>query len=162
MPTESPRDVTRQYDDATESFGRAHGFDHTTGNFRRVRSNGPIEVLDGPVMVGRQLARALLTRKGEDPFRPEFGLDLEMALGESDLHTKEAIRDAIGPDADPRVQRLEPSDIEISRPRGNREETVVEVTAHLVSGDPVGLGVGPQWWRAIATRSDFTGVRQRS
>jgi hypothetical protein len=151
----TPRDITRQYDDATESFGRAHGFDHSTGNFRRTRGeNGPIEVLEGPVMVARQLARTLLTRKGEDPFRPDFGLDLEMALGESDLHTTEAIIDAIGPDADPRVQRLAPSDIEIDRDRGDRESATVAVTVHLVSGDQVGLSLGRSWWRHIAPSSN--------
>lgn len=144
----SINDPTRDYDES-ELFGRAIRFAHETGSFSRVREDGPIRVIDGPQMIARQLARTLLTQKGEDPLRPEFGLDRQKALGESDLHTKEAIRDAIGPDADPRVQRLEPSDIEITRPRGDRENATVEITVHLVSGEPVELGAGSEWWRQI-------------
>ncbi|WP_114576725.1 hypothetical protein [Saliphagus sp. LR7] len=140
---------TREYDESTDSFGRAVRFSHETGSFARVREDGPVRVIDGPTMVGRQLARTLLTAQGEDPLRPEFGIDPDQALGESDLQTKEAIRDAIGPDADPRVQRLEPSDIEINRPRGDRENATVRVTVHLTNGEPAELGAGSEWWRWI-------------
>lgn len=129
----SPSDPFREYDGDT--YGSAHGFDEDNGDFKRGNS-AQITMIKGPTMVANQLVRTLKTPKGDDPFRPEFGLDKQELLGNSQARTKQAIIDAIGPDADPRVSQLGFGDIEITFPEGNRDADIM-VTATLADGTPL-------------------------
>lgn len=163
------RDVYRRFDEADDSYGEAMGFDHASGDFRR-DSRNRVRVLRGPRMVAEQLVRTLLTPRevqyddrfptprGTDPFRPEYGLDHSKLLGTSEALAKEAIIEAIGPDADPRVERLAPSDIEIDRSNDVREDVRVEITVHLADGTPVEFAAE---LRGQMTRRGFQNARER-
>ena len=122
----------REFDGDT--YGEAHGFDDPTGDFKR-DARERVRVLDGPPMVAFQLVRTLRTPIGDDPLRPEFGLDKRKLLGESQARTKEAIIEAIGPGADPRVARLSPPDIELDI--GGNRLAEITVRAVLADGTPV-------------------------
>lgn len=127
-----PGDVFTEYNGDT--YGEAHGFDENTGDFLRNES-GNIKVVDGPEMVAAQLVRTLKTPIGDDPFRPEFGLDKKEFLGNSEFRTKQALIDAIGPDADPRVGELSPGDITVDY--GGDRDASVTVNMTLVDGTPL-------------------------
>ena len=164
------RNVYRDYDEAEDSYGEAMGFDHTTGNFRRDARNR-VRVLRGPRMVAEQLVRTLLTPRedrydpdvvsaeGTDPFRPEYGLDRSKVLGKSEALAKEAIIEAIGPDAEPRVARLAPGDIELDRTAGNRHDIEVHITVYLADGTPVEFATA---LRGQMTRRGYQSGSERS
>ncbi|ADJ14463.1 hypothetical protein [Halalkalicoccus jeotgali] len=164
------RDVYNSYDEASDSYGEAMGFDHVSGDFRRDARNR-VRVLRGPQMVAEQLVRTLLTpcedrydedfhrASGTDPFRPEYGLDRSKLLGTSEALAKEAIIEAIGPDADSRVARLAPGDIELDRTAGNRDDVEVHITVYLADGTPVEFATQ---LRGRMTRDGFQSGRERS
>lgn len=85
---------------------------------------------------------ALLTPKGFDPFRPEFGLNVFRAIGTSDEELRGAVIDAIESMNDDRIERI--TDVSISRPDGNREETYVEITLELTDDQRVRLPFQPE------------------
>lgn len=88
---------------------------------------------DEPLVV-QSLRVCLLTPKGYDPLRPEYGLNVFQAFGTNDSELRMAIRDAIGPDATgiERVERIE--DIDIDRTVGVRHD--VDVNISVVLADP--------------------------
>lgn len=129
----SPNDPFLDFDGDT--YGSAHEFDEQMGDFHRTET-GEIHVVDGPPMVAAQLVRTLKTPVGDDPFRPEFGLDKHELLGGSEHRTKQALIDAIGPDADPRVGQLAFGDITIEYPDGGRDAEIT-VRATLADGTPL-------------------------
>ncbi|WP_330633730.1 hypothetical protein [Halocatena halophila] len=129
----SPRDAFRRFNG--ETYGEAHGFDQSTGDFVRSDS-GNIQLIEGPPMVAQELVRTLQTPIGDDPFRPDFGLDKKEFLGNSEYRTKAALIDAIGPDADPRVGELGHGDITVTSPDGSRDASVT-VRLTLVDGTPL-------------------------
>lgn len=135
----APTTVTDSSDG--EGYGSAHGFDERHGDFLRT-STGEMRVIDGPAMVARQLVRVLRTPQGDDPFRPEFGLDKYQLVGTTDAEAKQAIIDAIGPNADPRVSQLGLGDIEITRPDGSRD---AEMTVSLTLSDGTPLEFAAQF-----------------
>lgn len=118
-----------------ETYGKAHGFQEETGDFLRA-SSGNIRIVEGPAMVAAQLVRTLKTPIGDDPLRPEFGLDRQKMLGQSDAMTKQAIIDAIGPGADPRVSNLAFGDIDINYIDGTRDANIT-VSLELEDGTPL-------------------------
>lgn len=146
MPRTQANDGTRPFEEFDgETYGEAHGFDDLDGEFR-TRSGGGVRLMSGPPMVAEQLVRTLRTPVGSDPLRPEFGLDRDEFLGGSELRSKEAIIEAIGPDADPRVAALSPQDIEIVEPAGANREVEFLITATLADGTPVEFRGD---WRAL-------------
>lgn len=82
--------------------------------------------------VVQDLKIALMTYQGEDPMRPDYGLDIFEAAGTSDQRLIAEIGATIGPNADPRVQRV--NEVEIDREGGNREDVDVTVTLTLRDG----------------------------
>ena len=82
--------------------------------------------------VVQDLKVALATKRGEDPIRPEYGLDTLAAVGEGDMRLRAEIGRTIGPNADPRVARV--NEIEIERQPGQREDVNVIVTVTLRDG----------------------------
>ena len=127
-----------------DTYGEAHGFDGLTGDFKR-DAQGVIRIVDGPEMVAYHLVRCLRTPIGDDPLRPELGLDrralLERPVTEGGVDIKRAVIDAIGPDAIPWVGRLAPPDIELDFDAGNRIASMT-VTATLTDGTPVSFRIG--------------------
>lgn len=128
----SPADPFEEYDGDT--YGEAFGFDESTGDFLRSERGG-IEIVEGPEMVANQLVRTLRTPVGDDPFRPEYGLDKQEFLGTHEHRTKQALIDAIGPEADPRVGELVPGDITVDY--GGDRDASVTVSMTLVDGTPL-------------------------
>ena len=123
-----------------ETYGESFQFNRT-GDFER-NPDGSIRLIAGPPMVNRQLIRVLRTPKGDDPLRPELGLDLQKLLnGRNTLLTKEAVIEAIGPDADPRVASLTPDDITIFQPGGTRENAEMTVRGELADGSPMAFSL---------------------
>ena len=95
-----------------ETYGESQSFNEISGNFRRgVR--GKIQVIRGPDMVAEHLVRVLKTPEGDDPIRPDFGLDRGKLLGTTYGEAKQAIIEAIGPGYIPWVSRLGLGDIDI-------------------------------------------------
>lgn len=156
--TAGSRNPFEEFNEATESYGRAHGFEEDPGAFRH-DARKRIRVMDGPAMVAEQLVRTLKTPLGDDPIRPDYGLDTQKLLGTSRLAAKEAIIEAIGPDADPRVAQLDPTDIEISEATGNREDTTITVTAHLADGTLVNFAMA---LRALTQQRRLTSSRENA
>ena len=95
-----------------ETYGVSHSFNEITGNFRR-SIRGKIQVMEGPDLVAEHLVRVLKTPEGDDPIRPEFGLDRKKLLGTTLGEAKQAIIEAIGPGHIPWVARLGLGDIDI-------------------------------------------------
>lgn len=111
------------------------------GDLRLNAVNQPAEVTGTDAIV-QDLKIALLTPQGSDPMRPEFGLDYLQAAGTNDQSLRGALADAIGPEADPRVQRIE--EIEIDRSGGDREGVQVTIHLLLVDGSAVSIEFVPQ------------------
>ena len=105
------------------TYGESHSFEEDTGNFRRDPRN-KIRTVDGPRMVAEHLIRVLKTPVGDDPIRPDFGLDKQKLLGTTENQAKYAIVEAIGPDAIPWVEQLGLDNIEITRPDGTRNADI--------------------------------------
>lgn len=119
------------------SYGRSYAFDEETGDFIRT-SRREVRVITGPSKVAYELVRVLKTPIGDDPIRPNLGLDKRKLLGTSELQAKQAIIDAIGPESDPRVERLNTDDITITQPEGVRENAKIRVRAVLTAeGTPI-------------------------
>lgn len=89
----------------------------------------------------QDLKVCLLTPKGADPMRPEYGLDIFRtveenpefsAIGTSDAEFKVAIQEAIGPRADDRVSSID--DVIIDRAVGDRSNITVTIRLTLEEG----------------------------
>lgn len=108
------------------------------------------EVNDEKAVV-QDLKVALLTPEGADPMRPDYGLDIirrfeedpgdPSAIGTSDAEFKVAIREAIGPRADPRVLSID--EIQINRTEGDRSQVEVYVTITLEEGPQTTFSFSP-------------------
>lgn len=131
----TPASITGEFDENLDDYGSAHGFEEAHGDFRRT-ATGEIRTIRGPAMVAAQLVRVLRTPIGDDPFRPDLGLDKQQLLGNTDAEAKQAIINAIGPEADPRVAQLAPGDITIEYPDGTRDVSMT-VDATLTDGTPL-------------------------
>ena len=134
---------SRAYDG--ETFGEAVAMDRERSF--ALDSRGYADTKTGAVMVADELLRALLTRPGSDPIRPEFGLDLRAVLSRADgpdgrsSIAEAAIHDVIGPRADPRVERID--DISFERDPGNRVVAIdVKLTLDDTDQTPIRLRAG--------------------
>lgn len=85
---------------------------------------------------------ALLTPKGFDPFRPDFGINVFRAIGTSDEQLRGAIIDCIRSMNDDRIDRV--ADVDISRPDGDREDTHVVITLELTDNQRVQFPYRPE------------------
>lgn len=161
--SQNPEELFEEFDGST--YGESMGYDDTEGEFRRT-SQGTLRIVDGPQMVGEQLARVLRTPvgtntgpdgnppRGSDPFRPEFGLDRQLLLSttrDNAANAREAIIRAIGPEEIPWVERLDPSDIDVDFDAGNRY-AVIQVTVFLGSGTALTFRTS---FRALLGQEEF-------
>lgn len=80
----------------------------------------------------QDLKIALMTVEGEDPMREDYGLDIFEAAGTSFDRLRAEIGRTIGPNQDPRVQRV--NEVNFIRDSGDREGVEVEVTVTLRDG----------------------------
>lgn len=140
-----------------DTYGESQGFDEISGNFKRT-PRGSVRIMTGPPMVAEQLVRTLRTPIGDDPFRPEFGLDRQKLLDRGDSASKEAVIECIGPDQFPWVKRLEPVDIELVEDEGNRI-IELDVTVYLADGTPVRFAIG---FQELLEQASFEGARSRT
>lgn len=114
-----------------EDYG--HALAYVDGEFVR-NSRGRLAMKSEAGMVADELARTLETPIGDDPWRPNFGLDRQK-FTTSDPLAREAIIEAIGPEADPRVDRID--SIDIKRPPGERQHSRVIISLTLRDGTPM-------------------------
>lgn len=128
-------------DDDEKPEGYTYGLTNT-GDLRLNPVNQPTEITGAEAIV-QDLKVALLTPKGSDPLRPEYGLDYLQAAGTNDQALRGAIIDAIGPEADPRVRNI--TQIAIDRPGGDRENTRVVISLTLRDGSAVAIEFSPQF-----------------
>lgn len=130
-----------------ETYGESHSFNEVTGNFRR-NIRGRMQVLQGPEMVAEHLIRVLRTPVGDDPLRPEFGIDRKRLLGTTYNEAKQAVIEAIGPGHIPWVARLGLGDIDIEEiPPENPDvkdtrNTRITIRARLADGTITEFAVG--------------------
>ena len=113
------------------------------GHFRHVT---------GAAAIIQDLKIALLTPEGpdvarSDPIRPDYGRNIFRLLGErghNQAPFRAEIRRTIGPDADPRVERIVDIDISYDPDPGNREGVYVTVVVDLVDyGTPRSFDFSP-------------------
>lgn len=124
-----------------ERPGYTYGLTNS-GDIRLNALHQPATV-EGAQAIVQDLKVALLTPKGSDPMRPEFGLDYLQAAGTNDQALRGALIDAVGPDADPRVQRVD--QILIDRDQDQREGVRVTINLTLVNGSAVSIEFTPDF-----------------
>jgi len=121
-----------------------------TGGLKQNKSNKFSEIHDVKAVV-QDLKVCLLTPRGADPLRPEYGLDILRRLGEdpsnpsaigtSDAEFRVAVREAIGPRADDRVSTI--NQININRPDGDRSSVSITVNLTLEDGSRTQFSFSP-------------------
>lgn len=100
-----------------------------------------VQDIFGPPAVVQDAKVTLLTPKGSDPFRPDYGLDVFRAVGTSDEQLKAAIRDAIESMDDDRIRRI--NRIEVTRPGDERDDTRVRIDLQLINDESVEFAFSP-------------------
>lgn len=94
--------------------------------------------VNGPAGVSQELKTRLHTRRGEDPFNPEFGLRIFRITGAPDEVVIREIRDALL--RDDRVDQVD--DVEIDRTTGDPRVIDVDIQVTLVDGTPLQITTG--------------------
>lgn len=138
MSTSNPDEETDAVAEYGYTFGLAENRDIKTNDHRRFVEK------EGKAAVIQDLKVCLLTPKGADPFDPEYGLDYFQAVGgnSTDATLKAAIEEAIGPDADDRVARID--EIDVDRTGNNRSDTVVTIELTLTADTQHQIVFAPQ------------------
>lgn len=138
--TRSRRGVDDDDLEPGDEYGYTFGLT-STGDLQINRLKKFREIEDINAVV-QDLKIALMTVQGEDPMREEFGLDIFEAVGTSDPRLRAEIGATIGPNADPRVQRV--NEVAINREGGNREDVTVEITVTLRDGTMTSFDFTPR------------------
>jgi phage baseplate assembly protein W len=90
---------------------------------------------DGPRGVRQELKITLSTVKGEQPFAPDFGLDVFEAVGGTAAVLKREIRLAL--QDDDRIQSIDSIEVDITEP----ENRIGEVTVNLTLVDDTSIQI---------------------